>query len=188
MTEAWSLYHFEQHARACRDCYDPYEVLRAGRCLCRAGHFLAHDVTSHVCYHDGDIYSTTTEQHRLIRAEVPVTYQHLRGLLRSLARFVPEDSRSPVITSEHRMPDEHRDRREKPKKKTTNAMNSRGGCSSVVVETGRSIIEDNARLRRDRELRSETHHRKNKHHASDCAGLQEALYGEGRGRRAAYWH
>ncbi|EME89301.1 uncharacterized protein MYCFIDRAFT_210049 [Pseudocercospora fijiensis CIRAD86] len=84
--EAWSLYHFEIHARQCRDCYDPYDVYKKRRSLCEVGHGLASDVACHVYYQSGDIYSCSKGDSELVRVEIPHGYDHTRLLLKAFDR------------------------------------------------------------------------------------------------------
>jgi len=84
--EAWSLYHFEKHAENCQLCYDPERVFSFGRLLCGVGHDLARDALLHVRMVGDVIYSTTKEDHSLVRVEVLPDYRHTRGLLKAMER------------------------------------------------------------------------------------------------------
>ncbi|SMY23767.1 unnamed protein product [Zymoseptoria tritici ST99CH_1A5] len=86
-TEAWSLYHFEHHARHCPSCHSPHNVFLRGDSLCSIGLRLAQDVAYHVYHLDGEFYSTTASKDdgaKLVRVEIPAPYTNLRGLLRSM--------------------------------------------------------------------------------------------------------
>ncbi|KAK5136801.1 hypothetical protein LTR08_002097 [Meristemomyces frigidus] len=85
-TEAWSLYHFEIHARQCRDCFNPLEVHLERRRLCDAGHSLARDVAEHVFIQDGVVYAKKKDNHKLVRIEMPQDYFHIVQLLKTTAR------------------------------------------------------------------------------------------------------
>ncbi|KAK4996146.1 hypothetical protein LTR66_004172 [Elasticomyces elasticus] len=96
--EAWSMYHFEIHARSCPSCFDPYEVHRTGRRLCDEGHGLAQDVAIHVYYKDGNVYSATDDKYRVVRVELPTGYGQVRGLLRAMERKLRYQAPSPIIS------------------------------------------------------------------------------------------
>ncbi|KXT15794.1 hypothetical protein AC579_6258 [Pseudocercospora musae] len=98
--EAWSLYHFEIHARQCRDCLGPYDVYRRGRSLCEVGHGLASDVACHVYYKNGDVYSCSTGDSELVRVEIPHGYEQTRQLLKAFDRELRSHRRStPLVHS-----------------------------------------------------------------------------------------
>lgn len=104
-TEAWSLYHFENHARHCPACYYPLEVYRRGEQLCPAGHGLAQDVAYHVYHLNGEVYSTTKDDNsKLVRVEVPHGYHHLRSLLRSMESRLRSHRTAPVISYDRTYP------------------------------------------------------------------------------------
>ncbi|KXT04702.1 hypothetical protein AC578_2079 [Pseudocercospora eumusae] len=102
--EAWSLYHFEIHARQCRDCFDPYHVYKRRRSLCQAGHGLASDVACHVYYQNGDVYScskdSSSSDSELVRVEIPHGYEQVRLLLKAFDREIRSHRRStPLVHS-----------------------------------------------------------------------------------------
>lgn len=85
--EAWSLYHFENHARHCASCFNPLEVTQRGGQLCDVGHGLAQDVAYHVYHREGEFYSTAKDyKSKLVRIEIPPGYNQLRSLLKSMDR------------------------------------------------------------------------------------------------------
>jgi len=101
-TEAWSLYHFERHARQCRTCCDPYtSYLRHDR-LCSTGYALAQDVAIHVYHHGDQIYTTQKEGDKPVRVEVSHDYSRTRSLLKSLDRHARR--RAPVVSYEQYPP------------------------------------------------------------------------------------
>lgn len=85
-TEAWSLYHFEMHARSCSQCFDPLTVYKRGNSLCQVGLGLAQDVACHVYHREGDVYSTKKDDSKLVRVEVQHDYDQVRLLLRAMER------------------------------------------------------------------------------------------------------
>ena len=103
-TEAWSLYHFESHARQCRACFDPLDVHRRGEKLCHTGQGLGHDVSYHVYYRDGLIYSTHPEDGKLVHVEIPTTYGQLRSLLKAMNRGLTCTRASAPVLSYERNP------------------------------------------------------------------------------------
>lgn len=114
-TEAWSLYHFETHARQCQDCIDPYSVYLNGRRLCPTGHALAQDVAIHVCHREGEVYSTKKDSHKYVRVEIPYGYDQVRGLLRSLDSGVRRSERTvPIISYDRTYPVSPRRREPEP--------------------------------------------------------------------------
>jgi hypothetical protein len=113
-TEAWSLFHFESHARQCGECRDPYYVYLKGRRLCPIGHALAQDVAIHVCSRQNEIYSNAKDNHKYVRVEMPHGYDQARGLLRSLDRSVRKIERTVSIISYDRTYPVSPRRREKP--------------------------------------------------------------------------
>lgn len=98
-TEAWSLWHFETHARQCNDCYRPLDVAREGRRLCDTGHALAQDVAEHVYHKAGEIYSKKTDDHKLVRVELPPNYDQTRELLQAIDRALRKNLRTTPIIS-----------------------------------------------------------------------------------------
>lgn len=101
-TEAWSLYHFECHARKCLTCSDPYTSSLHHNRLCSTGHALAQDVAIHV-YHRGDqVYSTRKEDGNFVRVEVPHDYNRTKSLLKSLDYHVRR--KPPVVSYEQYSP------------------------------------------------------------------------------------
>ena len=98
-TEAWSLWHFETHARLCPECYDPLGVHLKNAQLCGTGHALAQDVAEHVYHHAGEVYSKSTDDYKQVRVELPPGYTQVRGLLQAMDRAVRSTSRtSPIIS------------------------------------------------------------------------------------------
>ena len=72
--EAWSLYHFETHARACRSC--------DSRALCDEGYSLSQDVRVHVWKHDKQLCSTRPDSEgRWVRVEIPHGYGCTKAML-----------------------------------------------------------------------------------------------------------
>lgn len=103
--EAWSLYHFENHARHCASCYNPLEVIQRGGQLCSTGHGLAQDVAYHVYHREGEFYSTAKDNSKLVRIEIPVGYAQLRSLLRSMDRALRSHRLStPIISYDRTYP------------------------------------------------------------------------------------
>lgn len=100
-TEAWSLYHFEKHAKSCRACYEPYAKFESGRGLCDTGHALAQDVSLQIYYDRPEIYSRTPECGQLVRVELHKDYQQTRDMLRAYARQARRDAKTPVIHHNH---------------------------------------------------------------------------------------
>ncbi|KAF2716849.1 hypothetical protein K431DRAFT_234497 [Polychaeton citri CBS 116435] len=127
-TESWSLYHFECHARTCRECYNPYDVYRKGHQLCTQGHALAQDVAIHVYYKEGDIYG---QSDKLVRVELPHKYDQARSLLKGMDHYLNRRRTSPVISYDKAYPIQ---RRASPQRKEAK--------SDVVIEPGRSDRKD----------------------------------------------
>lgn len=72
--EAWSLYHFENHALGCHTC--------DGRRLCDVGYNLSQDVRVLVCQHGGELCSTKPdEEGKWVRVELGPDYKLVRDLL-----------------------------------------------------------------------------------------------------------
>jgi hypothetical protein len=97
--EAWSLYHFETHARACHSC--------DGRSLCPAGYGLSQDVRVHVWKHEKQLCSTRPDSEgRWVRVEIPHGYGWTKAMLgvertRSSDKLKPKKSTtksSPVVS------------------------------------------------------------------------------------------
>ena len=93
-TEAWSLYHFEVHARKCPECYDPLGIYLRGGSLCDVGHALAQDVALHFYQKAGEVYSHEKDQHKHVRVELPPGYDQVRGLLKGMDRAIRSGSRT----------------------------------------------------------------------------------------------
>jgi len=72
--EAWSLYHYETHARACHTCN--------GHRMCDLGYDLSQDVQVHVWKHDNQLCSTLADSEgQWVRVEVPRGYGWTRSML-----------------------------------------------------------------------------------------------------------
>ena len=94
--ELWPLYYFEQHARACPSCVNPYDVSKSDKALCVTGQRLGYKVTQ-VIYSksDGrDIFAVRELIHQggesdiLIKVELPIQYAQVRSLLRAMERLM----------------------------------------------------------------------------------------------------
>ena len=98
-SEAWALYHFEEHAQRCGACYHPYEVYRNSEQLCERGHSLAQGVASQL-YKDreGIVYSTAKEDQRLINVEIPHGFEHALQLLKAIERSLRHRRRTPFVS------------------------------------------------------------------------------------------
>ncbi|KAI2478377.1 hypothetical protein Ptr902_09990 [Pyrenophora tritici-repentis] len=98
-TEEWAAYHFEMHARQCAYCHKPYEVHRNHERLCDVGHRLAQDVAQYIYQKaDGAIYSTTEEDNKVVRVEVPAGYVEVFSLLKAIERSLRHRSRKPFVS------------------------------------------------------------------------------------------
>jgi len=72
--EAWSLYQYETHARACHTC--------DGHRMCDLGYDLSRDVRVHVWKHDKQLCSTLPDNKgRWVRVEVPRGYDWTKAML-----------------------------------------------------------------------------------------------------------
>ncbi|KAF2641056.1 hypothetical protein P280DRAFT_517286 [Massarina eburnea CBS 473.64] len=99
MKESWAAYDFELHAHKCAYCRDPYEVHRAHEQLCEVGHRLAQEVAEFLYNRpDGETYSTTEEDNKLVRVEVPSGYSQVKGLLKAIERSLRHRSRTPFVS------------------------------------------------------------------------------------------
>ncbi|KAF2802716.1 uncharacterized protein BDZ99DRAFT_468696 [Mytilinidion resinicola] len=97
--ESWAAYNFESHARKCAYCHNPYEVHRSHEQLCDVGHRLAQDV-AHFLYinAEGESFATEKEDHKVVRVEIPVGYDEVRGLLKAIERSLRHRSRRPFVS------------------------------------------------------------------------------------------
>ncbi|PVI02816.1 hypothetical protein DM02DRAFT_640980 [Periconia macrospinosa] len=96
--ESWAAYDFELHAQKCAYCHDPYEVHRNHESLCERGEKLAQEVAAFLYNQAGETYSTTEEDNKLVRVEIPSGYVQVRGLLKAIERSLRRRSRSPFIS------------------------------------------------------------------------------------------
>ncbi|KAK3634401.1 hypothetical protein LTR56_015280 [Elasticomyces elasticus] len=94
--EAWSLYHYETHARQCDDCYNTLNTT-SGR-LCATGTSLARDVAEQVCRLDGNVYSRKKDNHKLVQVELPPGYTQVPQLLTSLEHAPRTSLARPVVS------------------------------------------------------------------------------------------
>lgn len=97
--ESWAAYDFEIHAQKCAFCHDPYEVCRNHEQLCEIGHRLAQEVA--VFFYncaDGETYSTTEEEGKLVRVEISASYVQVRGLLKAVEHSLRHRSRTPFVS------------------------------------------------------------------------------------------
>ncbi|CZT22937.1 uncharacterized protein RCC_08645 [Ramularia collo-cygni] len=144
--EAWSLYHFENHARHCASCYNPLQVVQRGGQLCDIGHGLAQDVAYHVYHREGEFYSTSKDDAKLVRIEIPPGYTQLRSLLKSMDRALRShriSTSSPIISYDRTYPVAPR------------RFDDRSERESVFVEPASSSSHSKS-----------SHHRKSKHKSS----------------------
>ena len=89
--EAWSLYHFETHARGCRECDSNSQS------LCSTGYVLSQDVRVLVCQHGGEICSTRPDSAgKWIRVEIPHGYDHAKSMLGAERRRQRKDA--PIVS------------------------------------------------------------------------------------------
>jgi hypothetical protein len=98
--ESWACYDFEMHARKCAYCNNPYEVHRSHEQLCDVGHRLAQEVARYIYNRaDGETYSTIEEdQGKLVRVEIPSSYDQVKGLLKAIERSLRHRSRTPFVS------------------------------------------------------------------------------------------
>jgi hypothetical protein len=78
------MWHFETHARQCKECYSPLKVKQKGERLCNDGSALAQDVVEHVYQEAGKIYSKKRDNNKPVRVELPANYTHTRELLQAV--------------------------------------------------------------------------------------------------------
>jgi hypothetical protein len=129
--EAWSLYHFEAHARQCPDCYNPLDVHLEGRSLCATGHGLAQDVAEHVYRKDGVVYSKKKDNHKLVQVDLPREYTQVPQLLRSMERALRTTHRTvPIISYDPSYPVSAR--------RTTKLDNDYEDRTEVIIEPART--------------------------------------------------
>lgn len=132
-TEAWSLYHFENHARHCSLCYNPLEVVQRGGQLCEIGHGLAQDVAYHVYHREGEFYSTVKDNSKLVRIEIPPGYNQLRSLLKSMDRALRShriSQSSPIVSYDRTYAI--------PPRRSSEGSNKRESGGSVYIEPSKS--------------------------------------------------
>ena len=87
--EAWSLYHFETHARACQLCNN--------RLPCDVGYGLSQDVRVHVVYYSGEICSTKADSEgKWVRVEIPHGYDRTKDMLG--VRRKREKKHAPIVS------------------------------------------------------------------------------------------
>ena len=120
--ELWPLYHFEQHARSCRDCFNPYAVHKEGKSLCPTGQEQGAKVAQ-IIYSkcDGqDIFAVSDlGSCDLTRVELPRQYVQVRSLLRAVERIVkarrrPERKRVVEREDEAKLREMERSRQHSP--------------------------------------------------------------------------
>jgi hypothetical protein len=121
--EAWSLYHFETHARSCRSC--------TSRSLCDTGYALSQDVRVLVCQHGGEICSTRPDSEgKWVRVEIPHGYDRAKTMLGIQRKR--EKKHAPIVSHET-------DPRPTPKREPRR--------DSVYVEPARTHRDDEKRSR-----------------------------------------
>lgn len=98
-TESWAAYNFEMHARKCAYCHNPYEVHRNHEQLCDMGHRLAQEVARYIYLKsDGNTYSTSEENNKLVRVEIPAGYVEASSLLKAIERSLRHRTRRPFVS------------------------------------------------------------------------------------------
>lgn len=94
--EAWSLYHFENHAHGCAACHKARRSL-----LCDTGYHLAQDVAVHVRLHAGELCSTRPDDDgKWVRVEIPHGYNKVKTLLGAEAKGKKVKKSAPVVSYE----------------------------------------------------------------------------------------
>ncbi|CAN9296463.1 unnamed protein product [Alternaria alternata] len=94
VAESWAAYHFEVHARKCAYCHNSYEVYRNRENLCEVGHGLAQQIARYIYMKpDGEIYSTSEEDKKLVRLELPAGYVEVQSLVKAVERSIRHNSR-----------------------------------------------------------------------------------------------
>lgn len=94
--EAWSLYHFENHAHGCAACHKARRSL-----LCDTGYHLAQDVAVHVRLHAGELCSTRPDDDgKWLRVEIPHGYNKVKTLLGAEAKGKKVKKSAPVVSYE----------------------------------------------------------------------------------------
>ena len=131
--EAWSLYHFETHARLCDECHDPLKVHLRGKRLCNNGLALAQDVAEHVYHHGGEAYSRRTDDyHKHVRVEIPHGYNQIRLLLQAMDRELRSSKRTvPIISYDPTYPIPARRRSPSPERRRKRYEDER---KDVIIE------------------------------------------------------
>ena len=137
--EAWSLYHYETHARACHSCNS--------RSFCDVGYGLSQDVRVHVWKHDKYLCSTRPDDEgRWVRVEIPHGYGYTKAMLgvertRSAEKPKPKKSTtksSPVVSY---------DPEPRPARKTTEPRSSSRDRNNVYVEPAQTPKDGEKRSR-----------------------------------------
>ncbi|KAF2202816.1 hypothetical protein GQ43DRAFT_439395 [Delitschia confertaspora ATCC 74209] len=99
--ESWAAYDFEMHARKCAYCHNPYEVHRSHGQLCDLGHKLAQLVARYLYNRSSETYSTVEEDHKLVRVEIPSSYEEVRSLLKAIERSLRSRRSTPFVSMDH---------------------------------------------------------------------------------------
>ena len=139
------MYHFETHARQCDECYSPLEVARKGKKLCDRGLALARDVAEHVYHIAGEVYSKKSDNHKLVRVELPPNYTQVRDLLRAMDRAVRSASRTtPIISYDPTYPVT---RRRSPSPERRRRYTNEDRTESVYIEPNKTESDRKPRRR-----------------------------------------
>lgn len=106
--ESTAIAQFESHARSCRHCENPYEVHRAHKQLCSAGHRLAQEVASYLyvkseapgvySMHPDPDADANADPLRPVRVELPAGYENTRGLMRAIDRSTRHRRHAPFVS------------------------------------------------------------------------------------------
>lgn len=156
--EAWLLFHFETHARECRQCICPYKRWQAGAPLCHKGNSLSNRIAETIYMHKGKVFERYTHFRRPSQVEIPYTYTYLREQLRVLEE-------SAAIRHARRQEDERR-----PRVRVHNDSNRRNNephkssSTEVVIEGARRDDHPRRDRYRQEEPRESRYHDQDRQH------------------------
>ncbi|KAG9522302.1 hypothetical protein KCV07_g3102, partial [Aureobasidium melanogenum] len=156
--EAWLLFDFETHSRACHQCISPYKRWQAGAPLCHKGNHLSKRIAETIYMQKGKVFERYTRFRRPSQVEIPHTYTYLREQLRVLEE-------SAAIRHARRQEEEQR-----PRVRVHNDSNRhndephRSSSAEVVIEAARRDNHHRRDRYRQEEPRESRYHDQDRQH------------------------
>lgn len=88
--EQTTMSAFEDHARGCPSCHDPFEVFQRGGALCKVGQMLARSLSDRL-YSTGNGFRAWSGSQANVSIDTPGDYTQVSGVLRAMEMVLRRD-------------------------------------------------------------------------------------------------